>query len=420
MAHPIVVPAGRVQTWKKKTVKQHAFSSVWDKLSNRNSIDYTVPGSSQRMVPTTVVQAVSDEFKEGVQKTTCLWTARPQFKPIAGPNPAEGNERKLTTKTKTISYNVQRFPIAIRDRSVGGDLGKYYALADKAADSIIDLFVESTDYDHERALCEGSDEWLTETEYWQDSVYGSEIDAPDIKVLHPNMYTEATTGKVTWSPTYVTAETNLQAAVVSFAATDTFDVNSLDRIHLIASRTVSPLGGLNGSTAVKWVLLLSDAQWYDLTASVGTGSFRDLMKYQNTGFEKWYDGDVGLYKGMLVVVSQRSPIYKASATAGSRFQYVTSASDNRVRSVTSGAGNTNGSAEIAKLLGLGAIGLAEIEQIDYVKKGFDYDFSEGMTGTRARGTTRMDFDSGTGSVTSARINESSFLYFTATSSVTIN
>lgn len=70
------------------------------------------------------------------------------------------------------------------------------------------------------------------------------------------------------------------------------------------------------------------------------------------------------------------------------------------------------------LMGPGTLALAQIKELDFTKKGFDYDFSTGTCGMRAEGTVRMDFDSGT-TATSARVNESSFLYFTATTTDTI-
>ena len=413
MAHPTVVAPGRVESWKRKTIKQHLLSSIWDQLSNRSNYTQTVPHSKERIVPNSVVNKVSDSFNEGTFRTTCLWVGRPQFKPIAGANKAEGKERKLTTKIKSIHYNVQRFPIAMNDKSVGGDTTKFYKLAEKTADIVKDLFVESTDYDHERALCEGADEWLTESEYWEDAENGSEITTPVTKVIHPNNYSDATSVKSTWSPTYATAETNLQADLDDLASTNVFDLAALDRIHLLATRTINPLGGYAGNNEVKWVLKLSDGQWFQLTSSVAAGSFRDLLKYTEKGFDRALEGNVGVYKNMLIMVSQRSPVYNLAASAGSRFEYVTSAGDNRTRAQTTGAGTADGSAEIAALMGIGTIALAEIDEVDYVRKGFDYDFSEGMCGTRSRGTERMDLDV-TVAPTSARINESSLLYYTAT------
>lgn len=423
MAHPTVVAPGRVESWKRKTIKQHLLSSIWDQLSNRSSYTQTVPHSKEKTMPDTVVNKVSDSFNEGTYQTTCLWVGRPQFKPVAGPNKAEGKERKLTTKHKTIHYNVQRFPIAMNDRSVGGDTTKFYKLAEKTADIVKDLFVESTDYDHERALCLGADEWLTDSSYWEDSENGSEITTPVTMTFHPNMYCEATSAKVTWSPTFLTSETNLSAALDDMASTHVFGLGALDRIHLLLTRTIAPLGGFSGNSEVKWILKLSDAQWFQLTASVAAGSFRDLLKYTEKGFDRMLDGHVGVYKNMLIIVSQRNPIFDVATgdtggTVQSGFQFVTSAGDERVRTQTTGAGTADGTAEIATGLGVGSIALAEIEEIDYVRKGFDYDFSEGMCGTRARGTERMDLDT-TQAPTSGRINESSLQYYTATTTAVI-
>jgi len=417
MAHPTVVAPGRVESWKRKTIKQHLFSSIWDQLSNRSVYTQTVPHSKERVIPNTVVFKVSDAFNEGTFRTTCLWVGRPQFKPIAGANKAEGKERKLTTRHKTIHYNVQRFPIAMNDRSVGGDTTKFYKLAEKTADIIKDLFVESTDHDHERALCLGADEWLTESEFWEDAENGSEITTPTERVFHPNQFSDATTTKITWSEVFNTTETNMLADLDDLASTNTFDLAALDRIHLEATRTMNPLGGYSGNSEVKWILKLSDGQWFQLTEDVAAGSFRDLLKFQEKGFEMFLHGHVGVYKNMLIIVSQRSPVFDVDITAGgggvSGFQFVTAAGDDRVRVQTTGAGTADGTAEIAALLGMGSIALAEIEEVDYIRKGFDFDFSEAMCGTRSRGTERMDLDT-TIAPTSTRINESSFLYYTAT------
>jgi len=418
MAHPIVVSPARRETWRRKTIKQHLLSCVWDQLSNRSEYTQTVPHSKMREMPNSVVQKVSDSFDEGSYRTTCLWVGRPQFKPIAGPNKAEGKERKLTTKHKTIHYNVQRFPIALNDKSVGGDTTKFYKLAEKAVDVIRDLFVETTEYDHERAICEGCDEWLSESSYWDGAENPSEFAAPVSKVFHPNNYVDSEAGKSTWNATYATAETAFLADCDNMASTNVFDMNALDRCHLIASRTINPLGGAGGNREVKWVLKMSDASWFQLTASVAAGSFRDLLKYTEKGFDRAYTGHIGVYKNMLILVSQRQPIYNLAGDAGSRYEYVTPAGDDRTRAQTTGAGNADGSAEITQLLGLAAVGLAEIMEMDFVSDGFDYDFSKGMVGERSRGTERMDIDT-TIAATSGRINESSYLYYTSTTTAVI-
>ena len=419
MAHNPIVAAGRVETWKRKTIKQHLLSCFWDTLSNRSTYNQTVPSAKSRTAPNTVVNKVSAEFESGVYRTTCLWVGRPQSKPIAGPNKAEGKEKKLTTKMLTVYYNVQRFPIVLGDHSVGGDTAKYYSMAEKAADVIKDLFVESAEYDHERAICEGADEWLTESEYWEDAETPSEIAHPLEKTFHPNNYVDSESSKSTWSEVYATAETAFLADLDNMAPANIFDIAVLDRVHLIASRTMSKLGGFQGNNEVKWVLKISDAQWFQLTSdtTANTG-FKDLLKYTDKGFNMMMDGHIGVYKNMLIMVSQRQPIYNLENDAGERYEYVTSAGDDRTRKAKGAAASATGTAEIAQLLGNGAICLADISDVDYVRKGFDYDFSQGMTGMRVRGTVRSDLDT-TVAATSARINESSFLYYTSTTTAVV-
>jgi len=416
MAHNTIIAPGRVESWQRKHIKQHLLSSVWDNLSNRTTHNQTVPHTSEKHMPTTVVNKVRDEFREGEYRTTALWVGKPDTAVIAGPNKAEGQEKKVTTKHFTCHYNIQRFAMVVSDKSVGGRTNKFYKLAEGTSVIIGDLFVEQTDYDSERALLEGADETLVNTDYWQDADNPSEINAPVSYVLHPNMYSDATTSKVTWSETYSTAETNLQADIDNLASTNIFDFAALDRIHLIATRTVAPVPG-NG--AYKWVLKLTDAQWFQISTETTTNnSIRDLFKHTEKTIDKVITGAEGIYQDMLIVVSQRAAIWDVAGTAGSRAKYHKPSGDTRTRAQTTGAGTADGTAEIATLMGNGHLTMAEITETSYISKGFDYDFSKGMVGERARGCQRTDIDN-TVAATSARINESGFTYWTATTTNTI-
>jgi len=416
------------QVWERKATKQHMLSSVWDMLSNRVQSSDVIPSEGQTMMPTTVVYKATGKMRKGDQRITILWTSMPRVNPIAGPNKAEGKEKRISSKSKRLNYNIQRFPMAAIDESVVGDATEYYNMVGEVADVIADLFVLTTDYDHERALCEGADQWLTDTNAWQDSEYGSVLDAPVTVTMHPNAYVTGFAGKVSWFAAYGSAANAVITRLTALAATDTFDMADLDTCYLIASRTINPVKSVNGNGKYKWVLLVSDAVWNDLTASVATGSFRDLLKYTEKGFEKMYEGNIGVYKDMLVVASQKSPIFTLNSpdaqgnvvTANTaRFLYDKPSGDCRNRAVTTGAGNADGTYEITKIVGGGAIGLAEMDDIKFVSKGFDYDFSKGILGKRARGTERMDFDSDSKTATSARINESSALFYTSTSAATV-
>jgi hypothetical protein len=416
MASTYIVPPALAESWKKKTMKQHLQSSPWDQLSNQSTHNHTVPNSSEKRIPTTIVNKVSDTFDEGQYRTTCLWVGKPNVAVTSGPNKAEGKEARRTTKMFSCHYNVQRFPMVVSDNSVEGNASKFYKLAEGVAMTISDLFVEQTDYDCEKALLEGADNELCDPNAWENADNPSNINHPVDETLHPNMYSDATTTKVTWSATYSTAETNLQADIDNLASTNIFDFAALDRIHLIASRTVAPVPG---GKEYKWVLKISDAQWFQISTETTTNnSIRDLFKHTEKGYEKMIDGCKGVYLDMLIVVSQRNAIWDVAGTAGLRAKYYTPASDTRTRAQTTGAGTADGTAEVAALMGNGALSQAIISETSYVKKGFDYDFSDGMTGMRARGTQRTDIDA-TVAATSARINESSFLYFTATTTNTI-
>jgi len=178
----IVSPA-RVESWKRKHIKQHLLSSPWDQFSNRATYNETVPHSKDKMIPKTIVHKVTDEFRDGEYRTTCLWVGKPNQAVIGGPNKAEGNERAATTKHFTLHYNVQRFPMKVSSRTVGGRTNQFWKIAEGVADIINDIFVEQTDYDCERSLLEGNDVFLSNATYWESSEYGSEISAPLSDVL---------------------------------------------------------------------------------------------------------------------------------------------------------------------------------------------------------------------------------------------
>lgn len=415
MSYHTLIAGLRVQSWRRKAIKQHLLSSVWDQMSNRVSYNDAVPSAKSKTVPTTVFHKVKDSFDEGTQTTTVPWIGKLSVLPLGGPNKAEGNESRLATKMRRVAYNTQRVPIIINDQSVDGDLTKYYRMAEQAVDRVKDVFVETTDYCSQRSMLEGADPYLTESEYWDGAEPASQLSAPEAEVLHPNIYVDGVAAKVTYNATYATHETSLNGDADGMATTNIFDLAALDRIALLASRTTLAMDGLAGTKA-KWVLKLSDAQWYQLSTESSTG-WRDMLKYTEKGFDRMIDGAQGVYKDMMILVDQRAPLWDLAASAGSRAKYITSAADNRTRAQKTN-GNPDGTCEIAMLMGAGALAKAEIKELDFTKKGFDYDFSTGTCGMRAEGTVRMDFDSGT-TATSARINQSSFLYFTATTTDTI-
>lgn len=419
MAYVNVVAAGRVQSWIRKTIKQKINASTWDQLSNRYEYSQTVPHSGNISVPKEVVHKVTDELKMGQYSVTMLAIRKTGAAVIGGANSAEGKESKPTTKIVSLYFTNQRVPKSLPDMSVSGDMSEFYGIAQATVDMIGNDFVEQTDYDHQSAMIDGCDFFLQDTASWESSEYGSAINAPQTKCLHPNTYVLASGALVknTWNATYATANTSLATATdTETAVTDVFTTAVADKIHLLATRIVVPMGGLGGKAEVNYVLKISDAQWFqwttDTTASVG---WRDLMKYTETGMDRLFNGFVGVYKGMMVIVDQRAPLYNVTSSTVGAFQYQTPLADNRVRVLT--AANT-GTREVWMLMGRGAIGLADVMEMDLVRKSRDYEFVKSICGHRKRGTQRMDLDA-TVAPTSARVNESSMIGLTATSAAVV-
>jgi len=420
MAYVNVVSPGRVQSWIRKTIKQKINASTWDQLSNRYEFSQTVPKSGMSTVPKEVVHKITDELKMGQFSVTMLAIRKTGAAVIGGSNSAEGKESKPTTKIFSAYFTNQRVPKSLPDMSVSGDMSEFYGIAQATIDMIGNDFVEQTDYDCQRAMIDGCDEFLDSATAWQSSEYGSAINAPQTKTLHPNTYWyAAATGltKNTWDATYATANTNLATAVdAGIAVTDTFNTKVADQIHLLATRNIIPMGGLGGKSEVNYVLKISDAQWYDwttdTTASVG---WRDLMKYTETGMERLFNGFVGVYKSMMVIVDQRSPVYDVSSSTVGAWQYQTPLADNRVRAVTA---SNDGTRECFMLMGRGALAMADVMEMDLVRKSRDYEFVKSICGHRKRGTQRLDLDA-TVAPTSARVNESSLIGLTATSAITV-
>jgi hypothetical protein len=419
MAYVNVVSPGRVQSWIRKTVKQKINASTWDQLSNRYEYSQTVPKSGMAKVPSDVVHKITDELKMGQFSVTMLAIRKTGAAVIGGSNSAEGKESKPTTKIFSAYFTNQRVPKSLPDMSVSGDMSEFYGIAQATIDMIGNDFVEQTDYDCQRSMIDGCDEFLDSAAAWQSSEYGSAINAPQTKCLHPNTYVLASGALVlnTWNSTYATANTSLATATDSETlVTDVFTTKVADLIHLKATRTIIPMGGLGGKSEVNYVLKISDAQWYDwttdTTASVG---WRDLMKYTETGMDRLFNGFVGVYKGMMVVVDQRCPLYNVTSSTVGAFQYQTPLADNRVRVLT--AANT-GTREVWMLMGRGALAMADVMEMDLVRKSRDYEFVKSICGHRKRGTQRMDLDA-TVAPTSARVNESSMIGLTATSAAVV-
>ena len=150
-----------------------------------------------------------------------------------------------------------------------------------------------------------------------------------------------------------------------------------------------------------------------ITSSSG-GSVQDRFKYTDTEISKVVTGYMGVYRNVMVVVDQLSPLFNMTGGNLTTVQYATSALDQRVPIIPTG---TVGTFEIAMLYGNGALGMAVKSPLDYVKQDSqDYAFESSLCGVRKEGIVRMDFDA-TDAATSARRNFTSILFVTATNSL---
>jgi len=413
MARTSVIPAARVQAWRKKLIPQHLLSSVWDQFSNQFTANTPIPKQSSRPVPSAVVMKVTDDFRNGSYRTTMISLRQGAVTVVGGPNPAAGRENRNTMLEVGLFYNVQRIPQIMTDESVEGDVGEFYRIAEQAAGMVTNAFVKENDYDHQRATIEGADIFLTDPAYWQDSEKGSNIDNPLDEVLHPNiwLWLGGSLVKNTWSATNATAMSNLEAAFDGMGSTDTFSITLLDAIQLIAARQINALPGMQGEKEVKWVLKISDTQWYQMMSSAAAGSVQDRFKYTDSTIGEVVTGYMGVYKNMMVVVDQRAPLINLASNVVN-FQYITPQGDDRIPVVPTG---TVGTGEIAMLYGNGALGMAVKEELNFENKlSEDYGFEQSLCGVKKQGVRRIDLDQ-TDAATSARVNETSFLVITASS-----
>lgn len=424
MAAVNVVAPGRVQSWIRKTVKQFLPNSTWDQLSNVYETSQSVPMAGAQRVPNAVVQKITDQIKQGQYSVTMLSVRKTGAAVIGGPNSADGKESKPTTKTCTVYFTNQRFPKSLPDMSVMGNMNDFYNIAETTIQMIASDFAEQTDYDHQRAMVAQCDELLSDSSYWEDSEYGSDISTPLSDVLHPNIYwwSGSAATKNTWNATYATAVTNLATAIDASSAMGTgatFDISALDSIHLIATRNIIPIGGMagegQGNKEIQYVLKISDAQYHQLVTDTGSNQWKDLLKYTEKGFDRMFSGYCGVYKGMMIVVDQRAPLFNISGATAGAFQYYTPLADNRTRVAK---GDNTGTVEVAMLMGRNALGVADVKSMDLVRDDKDYKFVNSICGHRMRGTQRLDLDT-TVAATSGRVNETSFLFLTSTTAAVI-
>ena len=416
MASTPVISQLQVQAWRKKMVKEVVNNVVWVKgLSNRVEVTSILPNAGEKKLPDAVVHWVSDSFSPGIQKTTIPFLAKLNRKGQGGWQPVLGNEESPKMRFKQVNYNLQRKGVTTNDASVEGDMTDYYSIGSQMTDLLTDYFSELTDYNFQRALTRGADEYLTETQYWT----GETLTTPPVTALHhPSVFVNGDSVIVPYNATDGTYDTaiNVQAAVTTTA--NTFNLAAADSMVFQAdSHPLTKLQKLNwksGDETVKYVGKLTSTQARQLTTQTGSGTWRELMTGASTrGVDnRAISGIIGRYKGVLWITDERAPLWNlAASTPSTRYQYYIIA-DERVPTAKGATTVATGTMEVAAMLGKGAIGAAMVKDLNFETEDYDYKFSNGMAASQSCGCERMDL---VNTAISARpLNQSSFLYMTAT------
>ena len=412
-----IISALQVQAWRKNMVKEVINNVLFSQLSNRVEVTSNIPNAGQRKISDSVVQWVTDSFAKGIQKTTIPFLQKLQDMGQGGWQTVEGNEETPQMRFKTINYNLQRKGLAVVDESVEGDLTEYYSIASHKVQLLTDYFSELTDYNFQRALARGADEFLTESEYWNGQTLTT---APVTAGYHPNFLVNGASAPITYSATDATYGAAIQLVVDALTGANAFDLAAADSmIHQAdASNGVKlqKLAWKSGANSVQYVCMLSESQ--ELTTATGSGTWRELMTDAGKrGVDnRAISGVLGVYKRTLFLSDERAPLWSTTtATADvSRIEFYKIADG---RTPVAKASTGTGTVEMARMCGKGAIGAAQIKDLDFVDKDFDYGFSHGLAAQQAVGCERMDLVNT--ALSTKPLNQSSFIYATATGAQTL-
>jgi hypothetical protein len=420
MATPQLFDAMQVQAWRKNMQKQLIQRSVWEQMSNRVNETVQIPNKKGfDEVPDAVLVNVSDDFDAGTRSTTVPFLGKLNQKGQFGRQQALNNEETPSMKYKAIRYNVERKSIALEEESVDGDLNRFYRIGAQGTNLLTDYFTELTDFNAHRALFEGANWALTETEAWS----GPSITTPPVaRSYNPNTYANGKSAVATYNTAVATHEANIQAYYDTLTAgANPFDLQALDAMVLLASQIVIPLKWSASGQSINWVFLLSEFQLQQLQDTTTSNSWAQLMREADVrgDMNRAISGVVGVYRNALVISNPRSPLWNSAGAANAYMAYVkpwsggafyNSADAAVARATKSGAGV--GTLELASVLGRSALGAAKIKDERFDEEKRDYNFFKGVCGMRACGMERMDFNIATPTNTSI-LNQTAFTYATA-------
>ena len=414
-----------LQQFSKSVTKDIALKSRWGKLSNRvDGLEIPVK-DGDFAVPKQCIHSVSKEHKRGDWSVTVPLIEALKEDGVGGSNVARGNEERPNAMSSKTFYNNVRKPITLSTQGVEYNTISYLDIGSQGSSLISDWFVADEDYSHQRALCEGADRYVTETEYWEKNV--EQKTAPLSRILHPNIAYRGMTTAPTRSTTFATDLSNIVTALASMSAASVMNLDAVDRMARYAASFVAPLQGFKvGGQEVCWIAYISEYQADQLRSD---SNWIDLMK---TADVRGNDnsailGSIGVRRRLLLVEDSFSPCFHLSTTetGSTGFEYVTPTLANTVnatlglgalnRVVKGAAASATGTCEVARIMGRGAIGVPEAQGMQIVEEKVDYDFATGMCGHKMYGHVRMDFQDSAGT---RKKNIGSALYFTATPTIT--
>lgn len=402
------------QSWRTDLRGELILRSPWRQISNAYSLNSSVPNAKDMFeVPDAAVINVSSDFERGSQSTTIPMILEASVKGQGGRQKVKGNEEVLQVKYKQVWYNWKRKGIAADEQSVDGDTAKFYSVGKQVIPQLKRYFMKLDDYDHSRAFVEGADEYLTEAEYWTGPSISS---PPTTKKTHPVILLNGASSPVTYSATESTYLGNIATGVDAMTdAANPFDMDAVNSIARQASLRLIPLNWSMGSEKVDFICLLTEFQAFQLRTDANWKSLMQAAdpREKGQGSNRAISGILGVYQNVLFIENMRAPIMNYVDASGTvTFQYVTPWGDNRVRLAKANA-TSNGTFEIAMVMGAGALGRAQIKEFDYDEEQDDYNFDKGIAGKQATGVVRMDYDIATPTATSV-YNATSFLYITTT------
>jgi len=423
MGHQVISQL-RLHTWSREITKDFIAKSVWGQFSNINVETARLPKDKDNAVPKTAIHYLSTEFKDNAFNTT-IPLLKSLVKPgVGGRQVAKGTGERPQTRYAKVYWNRNRKVINADREGVDLKSQEYLKIAKRQYMLLGDWSKQDEDYAFQRAICEGADIYLTEPEYWQD--YELQNTPPVVKFTNPNVCfpgmnastlpTFPTTAPIL-SEANNTAYTNSIADKLGAALSvdSKFSFVALTKLMKYVRGHIIPMS----EGDVQYVVLLSHVQAAQLR---GDSDFLSVnMNADKRGDDnRALSGVIGTWQGFRFIEDIRSPIFKLdSASRG--FKYVTYENGTTVDRlngiaaldrVAKGSGAV-GTCEVARVLGVGAIGVPMVDGSNLTFEEESTDFKEfgEICARKNMGHCRLDFNSGDNSILE---NKSSALFFTAT------